>query len=530
MRIPPPQLAPHEVAMQLSYLNQPPTTEWATGTRPMGFFTGTSVGFRMQGATVMDHWKGLFDASEEIGPDEFREIVGDRNVAIPDSARLTRDMAARVAERYDREMQAQQYEQRLAGMVGQFAGGMVPWLVSPEGLAAFAAPPLRVGQVTAAAGRPMARAAAEGAAAWTPSALATMATNIMGQSSAYGDVDPLEASLAFGIPLAFGAAGRMWATARAPGVRPGTPAAPRPDEFVGPPRPDAVAHSYQVPPRLAKSFYEWAGVQAGDTTDVALSKMAAAMERGRVPADVMEDFLDAYVHHGMGAGLDSLSPQVQQAIRRAIDLDTAPIQRGAPEDIAAARALDKKIADAEARVLDAQQRMVEANRTPLIVRDGQKPTPKAPTRRQGEAGKKAQRDYKKAQETAARLREERTRLPELPEGALLPGQLQPLRAAAIREAAQVLSKHTDAPLPAEFVAAVMDRAALRAKVDSSLVNLPTTAAERGTMNASTAAVPDEVAHVLDTDPFLQALVRHPAGKNAIASETQIAEILKGCKL
>jgi hypothetical protein len=183
------------------------------------------------------------------------------------------------------------------------------------------------------------------------------------------------------------------------------------------------------------------------------------------------------------------------------------------------------------KVQEATQRLAEASKPTLVIGKGGKPTAKKLSRKQVEAQKKALRDLKKAQEATAKLREERSRLPELPEGARLPHEIEAARTQAVREAARLLSEGTDAPIPAEMAAEIMDRVGLRAKLTPEQVAAPRVSAETGnSLDARTASIADDVAKAIEDDPELRRLVATPAGRNAIASETEIMKILEGCKI
>jgi len=407
----------NRLRMELMYLNQGATGNWAPGSRESGFFSSVARSFRTQGGTVMDHWKGFGDVlrSEEATVDvpTFQEMAGDRDLPAP-SEPLTMGQAQRRIEKFDREQRNQQFESNVRSAIGAFLGGTAPWLVSPEGLIGFAVPPLRARTVAKSAergGRTSASrpdsavetavdqmgtqsstatprqvgGAREGMVAEAPASIMVGGTNLLAQQASYGEVDSLEASLAFGAPLVFGAGigairGRRAAAqarARDTGVeRPPRSADTSPDEV-------------EVPSGLQKELTDTLGLTPEDTPKTFFRKLDEALRANNISDDVADNLREAFARSGI-TRRENLTPGIRRALK---DVDAAErIKPGGTPQALNARIgeLDKKIKNAEARVRRANKKLAETT----------EPATNASVRQQS-------RKLKKENRILTRLREER---------------------------------------------------------------------------------------------------------------------------
>ncbi len=366
----------NRLRMELMYLNQGATGDWAPGSRESGFFSSVARSFKVQGANVMDHWKGFGDVirSEEATVDvpTFQEMVGDRDLPAP-SEPLTMGQAQRRIEKFDREQRNQQFESNVRSSIGAFVGGTAPWLVSPEGLIGFAIPPLRARTVAKSAGRGARTSASRpdsavetavdqmgtrsstatprqvggaraGMVAEAPASVMVGGTNLLAQQASYGEVDSLEASLAFGAPLVFGAGigaiqgrrGAAQARARDTGVkRPPQSADTSPDEV-------------EVPSGLQKELTDNLGLTPEDTPETFFRKLDEALQANNISDDVADNLREAFARSGVARN-ENLTPRVRQALKQVDEAERIRVgdtPKALKERITE---LDTKIKRAEAR-------------------------------------------------------------------------------------------------------------------------------------------------------------------------------------
>lgn len=531
-----PRLTEEGAQMQLMILNEPFDGSFFAGQRPSGFFSSMGRQFRLQGGTVLDHWKGIADTSEVITPEQFTEIIGNRDVPMPDGT-VTTNMAQRLSARYDREERERQYESNAGSIAGGLIGGIPPWVVSPEGVVGFLVPPVRMGQLAQAtvksvASRPSTLSiVGREAAAQIPASAVMGGTNILAQRAAYGEVDALEVALVLGAPIALGAglgAIRAGKIQRAQAQR----TASEMSDFVGPPKPITGAVETSVPPALVSSFAKWAGVQAADSTEVVFQKILQKMQAQGIPVDAMDNLVEAFARTSTKQ-LDSTPiPEVRQAIKDLLDADKIAVDKTAPATRARIVELDKKLAQAERRLEKAQKKVAETSR-PIIVAKTSKA--KATTRmpkEQAVAQKKALVEVKKQEKAVTALREERAGVKADPEGGVTIEQKHSAVRDAVNNLAAVIARQSDHPLPAEFVAEFLEVAGLRAKIHPDVVKSPKLQAEGGdtpTVTATTTkeqTIIDEIAN----DPAFKELVAQQGGEAAMKNFAKVDRIIKGCSI
>lgn len=537
-----PQLTESEVQLQMMFLNTPADGNWFPGQRPSGFFNSVGRQFSMQSATVLDHWKGIGDTSPEITPEEFLEIVGERNVAMPEG-RVTVEMAQRIAGRYDREQAESAYDSNVRSTIGGFVGGMPPWLFSPEGVAGLLIPPLRATSVARAI--PKAGTAVQGtqavasrpstyqfvrqeALAQVPASVAMGGTNLLAQQAAYGEINALEASLAFGAPVVLGGAlGAIRASRANAAVRGATESTSSPP----PPRRQTTTET-SVPPRLANDFVEWAGIRPGDNTATAFQKITQAMQRQNIPPEMAENLVEAFARTGASRANQSLNREVRQAIRALSEAETRPVRRAPAEAAARVQELETQIADTTKRVESVSRRIAERSRAE------KKAEPDAPkVLRPRVAGEPA--DYSREMrklvnernalaKTLQDLKAERNTIRLDPENALGMSAHRRNVQEALQNLADVLARQTDHPMPAEFVAEFLEVAALTGRVSPDAIRPARPRAETNETFDATTVNTQRLKHELDTDPALRALRGEEGFTEAVDAFTRVSRIIDGC--
>ncbi len=390
-----PKPSEHRIRMELMFLNQDAQGEWAPGSRESGFFSSVARSFSVQGATVMDHWKGIgdlfADEQETVDVDTFLEMAGSRNIPAP-AEEVSLGQARRLIDRFDREQRATQYESNVRSAIGSFLGGTAPWLISPEGAIGFAVPPLRAASISRAVGslgtqsarrtnsvldtaveqtgtrtgmsgiggRPT---ALSGAARELPASAMVGGTNLLAQQAAYGEVDPLEAALAFGAPLAFGAGigavqGRR-AAARARATETSVDAPPR--------SANASPDETQVPSGLQKELTDTLGLTPEDTTESFFRKLDDALAKNNISDDAADNLREAFARTGTTRRQD-LPEGMRRAMRQLDEAERIPFS-GTPEALKSRIAeLGKKVKNAERKVKRAEKALLEAGDDRTAVR------------------------------------------------------------------------------------------------------------------------------------------------------------------
>jgi len=378
-----PKPSEHRLRMELMFLNQDAQGEWAPGSRETGFFSSVARSFSNQGATVLDHWKGIGDVfsdeEETVDVETFQNMAGSRNIAAP-AETVTVGQARRLIDRFDREQRATQFDSNVRSVIGGFLGGTVPWFVSPEGAIGFAVPPLRAATIAKAAGRAGTQSARRANSAFdtaaeytgtrtgssTPSALSGAArelpasamvggTNLLAQQAAYGEVDPLEASLAFGAPLAFGAGigaiqGRR-AAARVRAQETGVESPPK--------SADSSPDETQVPSGLQKELTDTLGLTPEDTTETFFQKLDEALVANKISDDIADNLREAFARTGITRRQD-ITLGMQRAMRQLDEAERTPV--GDTPDALNSRieSLGKQVKNAERRVKRAEKTLLEA--------------------------------------------------------------------------------------------------------------------------------------------------------------------------
>lgn len=526
------QLSENEVQLQMMFLNQPADASFFAGQRPSNFFGSMRRQFVLQGATVLDHWKGLADLSPEITPEQFLEIVGDRNVALPEG-RVTANMAQRIAARYDREEAEAAYESNFGSVVGGFVGGIAPWFFSPEGVAGLLVPPLRltstaraVRGVTQTAQRtPVTQVIQREALAQVPASIAVGGTNILAQQAAYGEVNALEASLAFGAPIVFGGAIGAFRGLRADRATAATRAAN--DSVSSPPVPRRQATTETVvPPRLRDAFSEWAGLRPGDTTATAFERIIQTMQQQNVPAELLSPLIEAYARTGAAAAMRSTNREIRQAVRRLTDAEARPVRVEASDARPRAQALDEQIATNNRKLREATKKVADLARKER----GNAPaaTTKAATAEITPQMRKALEARDRLWEEVSALKRERAAIKLDADNAVPMAQWTADSEAALRDLADVLARQTDHPMPAEFVAEFLEVARLTGKVSPDAVNPPRLRAETETGVDATTVYIDKLRHELDTDPALRALRQEEGFDDAVGAFARVQKIIDEC--
>ncbi len=350
-----PSYPQNAVQIQMSYLNQEATGEYSAGTRPYGFVSSIGREFMMQGATVMDHWKGLIDTSPYLSEQELADYFGDRELPLPTEA-VTRNQALRLVDRYDRESQMAVYEQGVGSVIGGLIGGVAPWAASPESIPAYLFPPIRavqLGQQTTRGARIGTRIVQE-----MPLSAAMGTTNILAQEAAYGNVDAVEAIMVTAAPVVFGAGAaflrdaRMSRAAAQSEASLSEEARPPLDPHIGP-------REFEVPPALQNEFQQWAKIQPTDGTDVALQKIATALETSKVPTEIGDYLIEAYARTG-AARSNSIAPELRAAVQKLAAAESRAVQTATPEIRARIAELDSKLAKVDRSMETAQRRLREA--------------------------------------------------------------------------------------------------------------------------------------------------------------------------
>jgi hypothetical protein len=529
-----PRLTEGELQMQLMFLNQPADGSFFAGQRPSNFFSAVSRQFTMQGATVLDHWKGLGDLSPEISAQQFLDIVGDRNVPMPEG-RMTANMAQRIAARFDREQAESAFEKNLGSAVGGFVGGIAPWFFSPEGVAGLLVPPLRLSTVGRAAFNaaratppPSAlRVIRQDALAQVPSAIAVGGTNILAQQAAYGEINALEAALAFGAPVAFGGAIGAFRGLRANRATAATAGANAAVDSPPVPRRQVTTETV-VPPKLRDGFVEWAGIQAGDNTAIAFQKIVAKMQEQNIPAEALSPLVEAFARTGAGASMRSVNPEIRRAVRQLMDVESRPIRTEAPDARARVQALDKQVSQGNRNLRETNKKIAD------LSRKERSNTAAAPTK---SATAKVSPQMRKLLETRDRqwkevstLQRERNAIKLDPENAV-PLQQQLLDSeVALRNVADVLARQTDHPLPAEFVAEFLEVAELTRRVTPDEVGPPRLRAETEDGFDATTITTDAVRHELEIDPAFRALRGEEGFTDAEAAFARVSQIIDECEV
>ena len=371
----------NRLRMELMFLNEGATGEWTPGSRESGFWSSAARSFSTQSGTVLDHWKGAIDLfsgeQQEIDVPTFQEMVGDRDLPAP-SERLTLGQTQRRIDRYDREELQSQYETNFRSAVGAFIGGTPPWLLSPEGLAGFAVPVLRVNTISRAslnnakqsarrsssaaatagsrvgARRPTsARAGAKaGAIGAAPESIMVGSTNLLMQSAAYGEVDALEATLAFGAPVALGAGIGAIIGARAGALeRASKTQVRRP-----PPSADASAVEFETPEALVEELRRTLDLNPEDTAEVLFQKIDDLVAREKLPDDIADALREAFGRTGLSRRTD-LTPEIRAVAKQLDDAQKIPIARTADDVKQQVAKLNRQIKNAEARVKRASARL-----------------------------------------------------------------------------------------------------------------------------------------------------------------------------
>lgn len=605
--------------MELMFLNQGATGDWAPGSRESGFFSSIGRSFSLQGATVMDHWEGFGDVVAEdeqmVDVPTFQNMVGDRDLPAP-GREITIGQAQRLIEQYDREQREMQYETNVRSAIGSFVGGTLPWAVSPEGLVGLAIPPLRARSIAKSVGEGAkttsrlrsgvdtavdqmgtrtttstptgAGGAFIGARSEVPAAIMTGGTNMLAQAAAYGEVDALEASLAFGAPLVFGAgigavqasraASRM--RARDTGVR------------SNPTSTDTSPDKVNVPSGLQQQLTETLGLTPEDTTETFFQKLNKALEDGNIDEDLADNLREAFARTGVTRRQD-LSPAIKRAARQLDDAERVPVGE-TPEALKTRVAdLNKQVKNASRRVKRAEAKLAdasgdEAKALTKKVKEDRKLLNELREQRKGLSGRTAEVDQARVNEqvdarvqtnrrvqaqrevvdeveqrlTQARravdqatddqqaaratsrvgeiedrLRAEQQRLEEITARTRnkfqrrlgLREAADPMgRRVSVREALKQLADEvskTDQPLPAEFVAEFLELYQGRRPISKEAL--------RGVETPDVddyATTRRGIEEELENDPGTRAFKGKPGYDEALETQTRVEEILENCPL
>lgn len=526
------QLSENEVQLQMMFLNQPADASFFAGQRPSNFFSSMGRQFTLQTATVLDHWKGFGDLSPEVTPEQFLEIVGDRNVPFPDG-RVTANMSQRIAARYDREQTESAYESNFGSAVGGFAGGIAPWFFSPEGIAGLLVPPLRLTSairgatagVRAAQKPSTIQIVKREALAQVPSSIAVGGTNILAQQAAYGEVNALEAALAFGAPIAFGGAIGTFRGLRSQRAAAATRAADDSVNSSPVPRRQVTTETV-VPPRLRDAFAEWAGLRPGDTTATAFERIIQTMQQQNIPFAVLNPLIEAFARTGTAAAMRSTNREIRQAVRRLMDAEARPMRVEAPDARPLAQALDDQIVTNNRKLREATKKVADLARKER----GNAPAAatKAATLEVSPQMRKLTEARDRLWEEGAALKRERTVIKLDADNAVTMQQWAADSEAALRNLADVLAKQTDHPMPAEFVAEFLELTSLTNKVSLDAVNPPRLRAETESGFDATTVYTDKIRYELDTDPAFRALSKEPGFDEAADAFARIERIIDEC--
>lgn len=526
------QLTESEVQLQMMFLNQPADGSFFAGQRPSNFFSSMQRQFSLQSATVLDHWKGLGDLSPEVTPEQFLEIVGDRNVAFPEG-RVTVNMAQRIAARYDREQAEAAYESNFGSVIGGFAGGIAPWFFSPEGFAGILVPPLRLtstaravrGATQTAQRTPVTQVIRRDALAQVPASIAVGGTNILAQQAAYGNVDALEASLAFGAPIVFGGAIGAVRGMRGDRAAAATRAA---NESVNSP-PVATrqgATETVVPPKLRDAFVEWAGLRPADTTANAFERIIQTMQQQNIPAELLSPLVEAYARTGAAAAMRSTNREIRQAVRRLMEVEARPMRVEAPDARPRAQALDEQIATNRRQLREATRKVAD------LARKERNNAPAAATK---SAATEISPQMRKLTEAKDRLWEEgialyreRSAIKLDPDNAVPMAQWTADSEAALRDLADILARQTDHPMPAEFVAEFLEVAKLTGKVSPDAVSPPRMRIETENGLDATSLRSDALRYELETNPQLRAMRGQEGFSDAADTFARVQRIIDEC--
>ena len=526
------QLSENEVQLQMMFLNQPADASFFAGQRPSNFFSSMGRQFTLQSATVLDHWKGFGDLSPEVTPEQFLEIVGDRNVPFPDG-RVTANMSQRIAARYDREQAESAYESNFGSAVGGFFGGIAPWFFSPEGFAGLLVPPLRLtstaravrGATQAAQRTPVTQVIRRDALAQVPASIAVGGTNILAQQAAYGEVNALEAALAFGAPIAFGGAIGAFRGLRSQRAAAATRAADDSVNSSPVPRRQVTTETV-VPPRLRDAFAEWAGLRPGDTTATAFERIIQTMQQQNVPVELLSPLIEAFARTGAAAAMRSTNREIRRAVRRLMDAEARPVRVEAPDARPRAQALDDQIVTNNRKLRGATKKIADLARKER----GNAPAAatKAATTEVSPQMRKLTEARDRLWEEGVALKRERAAIKLDPDNAVPMAQWASESEAALRDLADVLARQTDHPMAAEFVAEFLEVARLTGKVSPDAVNPPRLRAETESGFDATTVYIDNIRRELDTDPAFRALRQEQGFDDAVDAFVRIQRIIDEC--
>jgi hypothetical protein len=526
-----------ELQMQMMFLNQAADASFFAGQRPSNFFSSLNRQFVMQSATVLDHWKGFGDLSPEVSPEEFLEIVGDRNVTMPDG-RITANTAQRIAARFDREQAEAAFESNFGSAVGGFVGGTAPWIFSPEGFAGILVPPLRLSTVGRAV---ISRVGAtnvtvspapikyirQAATAQVPASIAVGGTNLLAQQAAYGEINALEASLAFGAPVLFGGgigafrklrANRAAAATRGANESVDSPPVPR----------NQTTSEPTVPPRLLDAFVEWAGVTPTDNTATTFQKVLQKMQTDNIPFELVNPLVEAFARTGASASMRSVNPEIRRAVQRLMDAESRPVRIEAPDARARVQALDEQVSQGNRNLRETNKKIADLSRKERSNTAGA-PTKSATAKVSPQMRKLLETRDRQWQEVST-LQRERSAIKLDPDNAVPMQQHLVETEQALQDLADVLARQTDHPLPAEFVAEFLEVAALTSRVSPDAINPPKLRAETDSGFDATTVTSDVVRYELDVDPAFRALSLEEGFSDAVDAFARVNRIIDECKV
>jgi len=604
-----------QARMALMYVNTGATYEWQAGTRNSGFFNSVGRGFRdVHWPMVRDHWAGLADTlkgeEEMITPDEFAQLAEGRGVTIPPGA-VPRNVAERQIAKYDREQREIEYERNWRSTLGNLVGAIPAWAVSPEGLVGLAVPPVRLAS-GARAGIQGARAVRQGSAssaaasralAEVPAGIAMGGTNLVAQQAAYGEIDALEATVAFAAPSVLGAGIgaiqgiRASQTKNIGGEGKTNPTAPRADEAI----------DTEVPDRLVNEVRQTFELVEGDTTAQAFAKIRNTLQRNNITPDMMDNLVEGFARLSERRGI-RLSTEAQDALARVREIEMMPVRQRSPIDIARQASADKSYLTINEEISRVISRLDEVNAAPQTLetdalrqellselasyktqrrmsdaqRKGAKAEPTAQPRMRDELleadvaprnprVKSAKRAATKARGEEARIQEQVKALEEAGDTARVQQQTERLNAArvareeadanlaavendvqmlrtaqraevpdvaarealrkeALIELADIMARETDAPIPAEFMAELVDNVAASRPVDPDVISGTPRfgVADDETAYAGARSMTEE--GMMQRDPAFAALRKFEGADRASQVYARQEQILRDCPL